>query len=129
MLDEQISRPPRTPEGPPVVVAAGDIDLAVAPSLRESLAELLDAGHCDIVVDLIDATFLDSVALGVLVGALEQCRQAGGDLHLVVTDPRILRVLGITGLASTFTTHSSRDELRRAARAGLPGHLGQVSRQ
>jgi anti-sigma B factor antagonist len=67
-----------------VVVAAGDIDLAVAPSLRESLAELLDAGHCDIVVDLIDATFLDSVALGVLVGALEQCRQAGGDLHLVV---------------------------------------------
>ena len=89
MLDEQISRPPRTPEGPPVVVAAGDIDLAVAPSLRESLAELLDAGHCDIVVDLIDATFLDSVALGVLVGALEQCRQAGGDLHLVVTDPRI----------------------------------------
>jgi anti-sigma B factor antagonist len=91
----------------PVIVLAGEIDLAVAPSLRERLDLLYASGESTVVVDLLDATFLDSIALGVLVGALEQCRNAGGDLHLVVTEPRILKVLEITGLVNTFPIHSA----------------------
>ena len=106
MLDQPISQA-EPYGGLPVLVVKGEIDLAVAPSLRQRLTELLDLGHSSIVVDLIDASFLDSIALGVLVGALEQCRQAGGDLHLLVTEPRILRVLEITGLLTTFTVHGS----------------------
>jgi anti-sigma B factor antagonist len=110
VLDQPVSGGRFISEGP-VVTLEGEIDLAVAPSLRENLGRLLEEGHCDIFVDLLDATFLDSIALGVLVGALEQCRASGGDLHLVVTEPRILRVLEITGLSNTFTIHSSRDAL------------------
>jgi anti-sigma B factor antagonist len=114
----------------PVVVVTGEIDLAVAPSLRESLTELLAAGHCNIFVDLIDATFLDSIALGVLVGALEQCREAGGDLKLLVTEPRILRVLEITGLSATFSIHSSRDEVSSSnSNGGLRERLEEASQQ
>jgi anti-sigma B factor antagonist len=129
VLDQPISQPPKTIEGLPVVILAGEIDLAVAPALRQSLTELWNAGHSDIFVDLLDVTFLDSIALGVLVGALEQCRAAGGDLHLVLTEPRILRVLEITGLANIFTTHSSRDALPRDSDVNLSGRIGQVSAQ
>jgi anti-sigma B factor antagonist len=108
---------------------AGEIDVA-APALRESLGRLLTSGHCDIFVDLLDATFRDSIALGVPAGALEQCRESGGDLHLVVTEPRILRVLEITGLASTFTIHSSREALpQHGSSDDLTGQLEEVSRQ
>lgn len=94
-----------------VVPVAGEVDLAVAPVLREALADLLAAGRSDIYVDLLNATFLDSIALGVLVGAIEKCREAGGSLHLLVSEPRIMRVLEITGLVTAFDIKDSRDAL------------------
>jgi anti-anti-sigma factor len=100
----------RSATGPevPVVALTGEVDLAVAPSLQKRLDLLLSRGSSTIVVDLLGATFLDSIALGVLVGAMDECRKAGGDLHLVVTEPRILKVLQITGLANTFSIQSTR---------------------
>lgn len=95
----------------PLVVVDGEIDLAVAPSLRERLETLLAAGHSTLYLDLLDATFLDSTALGVLVTVREQCQRAGGALHLIVTEPRILKVLEITGLATAFPLHGSRPDL------------------
>lgn len=94
-----------------VLAVVGEIDLAVAPMLREALGDLVSAGRHDIYVDLIDATFIDSIALGVLVGARDACREAGGELHLVVSEPRIMRVLEITGLVKTFDIRESREAL------------------
>jgi anti-sigma B factor antagonist len=94
----------------PVIVLEGEVDLAAAPILQEEVDSLLTAGTSTIFVDLLNATFLDSTALGVLVGALEECRSKGGDLHLVVTEPRILKVLQITGLDDTFPIHSDLPE-------------------
>ena len=56
-------------------------------------------------LDLLGVTFLDSTALGVLVGALKRCRELGGDLHVVVADPRIVKIFEITGLTNVFTDH------------------------
>lgn len=89
----------------------GEVDLAVAPSMRERLETLLAEGHATLYLDLLDATFLDSTALGVLVSVREQCHRAGGELHLIVTEPRILKVLEITGLATAFPLHDSRHDL------------------
>jgi anti-sigma B factor antagonist len=107
----------------PVIALTGEIDLAVAPSLQERLDDLLARGSSTIAVDLLGATFLDSVALGVLVGSLDECRKAGGDLHLVVADPRILKVLQITGLSNTFPIHSTRQS--PASEQGSTGEEGQ----
>jgi anti-sigma B factor antagonist len=98
-------------ENGPIVVVEGEVDLAVAPSLREDLEELLAEGHSTLYVDLLGATFLDSTALGVLVTTREQCLGAGGELHLVVSEPRILKVLQITGLATAFPIHDSRSAI------------------
>jgi anti-sigma B factor antagonist len=89
-------------DGVPVVSAAGEIDVATAPPLRDRLQALTTSGKSTVVVDLLGVTFLDSTALGVLVGALKRCREAGGDLPLVIAEPRILKVFEITGLTGVF---------------------------
>ncbi|MGH9108732.1 MAG: STAS domain-containing protein [Acidimicrobiales bacterium] len=96
--------------GVPIVSASGEIDVATAPPLRDRLQALTAAGKSTVVVDLLGVTFLDSTALGVLVGALKRCRESGGDLPLVITEPRILKVFEITGLTDVFPIHSNVDD-------------------
>ncbi len=95
----------------PVLEVSGELDLAIAPWLRDQLDALFVGGASSLLVDLSAATFLDSTALGVLVGALNRCHELGGGIHLVVTEPQILRVLTITGLSQSFTLHKDRAEL------------------
>lgn len=97
-------------DGIPVVSVSGEIDVATAPALRERLHGHVAAGHATIVVDLLGVVFLDSTALGVLVGALKRCRESGGDLRLVATEPRILKVFEITGLTGVFAIAATREE-------------------
>lgn len=91
----------------PVVAVMGEIDVATAPQLREYLHRVIAQGASTLVVDLLDVTFLDSTALGVLVGALKRCRELGGDLHVVVSDPRIMKIFEITGLTKVFPISDS----------------------
>jgi anti-sigma B factor antagonist len=92
----------RTERGTPVVAVSGEIDVATAPQLQERLHSLIARGQATLVLDLLAVTFLDSTALGVLVGALKRCREQGGQLQLVVADPRIMKIFEITGLTTVF---------------------------
>ncbi|MGP0030184.1 MAG: STAS domain-containing protein [Acidimicrobiales bacterium] len=92
----------RTEFGLSIVAVSGEIDVATAPQLQETLHALIARGRTDLVVDLLEVTFLDSTALGVLVGALKRCREQGGELRLVVTEPRIVKIFEITGLTTVF---------------------------
>jgi anti-sigma B factor antagonist len=56
-----------------------------------------------VAVDLREVTFLDSSALGVLVGALRRCRENDTQFDLLITSPRLLKIFEITGLTSVFT--------------------------
>jgi anti-sigma B factor antagonist len=96
---------PEGVDGLPILEVTGELDLAAAPWLRDQLDALYVGGASSIVVDLSEATFLDSTALGVLVTALHRSRELGGQVHLVVSEPQILRVLTITGLVEEFTMH------------------------
>ena len=42
-----------------------------------------------------------------LVGALKRCRELDGELHVVVADPRIVKIFEITGLTNVFTIADS----------------------
>lgn len=81
-----------------------------APRLRERLADLVAAGHYDLVVDLQGVDFLDSTALGVLVGGLRRVHPHNGSFQLVCTQERILKVFAITGLIKVFSIHNSVDD-------------------
>jgi anti-sigma B factor antagonist len=106
-MEQEFQIEERAGSSPPVIAVTGEIDVATAPQLRESLHSVIAQGEATIVLDLLGVTFLDSTALGVLVGALKRCRELGGELHVVVADPRIVKIFEITGLTSVFTIADS----------------------
>ncbi len=94
-------------DGATVLTVRGEVDVYTAPKLREKLVELVAQRRYMIVVDLEAVDFLDSTGLGVLVGGLKRLRSHDGDLSLVCTQHRILKVFEITGLTKVFTIHDS----------------------
>jgi anti-sigma B factor antagonist len=98
-----------------VVSLRGEIDVYTAPRLRQALIDLVEGGATDIVVDMTKVDFLDSTGLGVLVGGLKRVKSKEGELRLVVTAERIMKIFDITGLSKVFPMYGSLDEaLQRA---------------
>jgi len=93
-----------------VVAVRGDLDLFTAPDLKQSLTEAIEGGTTRIVVDLDEATSIDSTTLGVLIAAVKRLRIRGGDLAVVCTDPRIAKTFEITGLDEVFGVRGTREE-------------------
>jgi anti-sigma B factor antagonist len=99
----------RVSPGVAVFTLAGEADLHRAPELRERIAEVIDDGARDIVVDLSEVTFIDSMTLGVLLGAMKRVNPRGGRLAVVVSDDNIRRIFEITLLDRVFTLFADRD--------------------
>ncbi len=97
-------------EGRHVVAVRGEIDLFTAPELKKMLADAIENGASQVVVDLSETSFLDSTALGVLIGAVKRLRGRDGALTLVNTDANIAKTFEITGLDQIFTISATRDE-------------------
>ena len=106
----------REQDGWAILTVSGEIDIATAPSLRERLHGMLAEAKSQLVVDLDDVGFLDSTALGVLVGVLKRARSEGGEVRIVCTQPRVRKVFEITRLDSAFDLFDSVDEAVRGAR-------------
>ena len=97
-------------DGIEVVTVEGEIDIYTAPRLRELLIELAAKGNYQLIVNLDKAGFLDSTALGVLVGGLKRVRPHDGSLDLVCAQERILKIFRITGLTKVFGIYPTVDQ-------------------
>jgi anti-sigma B factor antagonist len=93
-----------------VIAVRGEIDLFTAPELKSALTDAIEAGRSGIVVDLSETTFLDSTALGVLIGTVKRLRTREGRLTIANTDENIAKTFEITGLDHIFTIRGTRDE-------------------
>lgn len=89
-------------DGEVVVAVRGEIDLVTAPTLWETIAEVIPDTK-RLVVDLRATEFIDSTGLGVLVRALKRLRHRGGDLVLRSPRPNARKVLNITCLDRVMT--------------------------
>lgn len=113
-MDLNFETSERQVAGATVVAVVGEIDVATAPALRDRLQSCIDHGATKVVVDLLGVPFLDSTALGVLVGASKRLRDQGGSLRIVLTEPRVAKVFEITGLTETLPLHPTVDEAAQA---------------
>jgi anti-anti-sigma factor len=105
-----------TLDGAPVVLAlAGELDAADTGWVDE-LNAMIDQGQDQIVLDLVDVSFVDSS----VVHALATARQRLGDrgwLRVVYTHHLVKRVIEICGLAEIFPQYTSADTAIRAVPA------------
>ena len=90
-----------------LITVSGEVDLATSPQLDTAVIAAIDSGNSSVVIDLTDVTFMDSSGLGVIVRALKRCREAENELDLVITNERVLKVFGITGLDQVIPIHAS----------------------
>jgi anti-sigma B factor antagonist len=81
-----------------VATVLGEADLHNEAELREAVWPLAEEEGSTVIVDLCDASFVDSTVLGVLVGLSKRLRARDGRLIVVSADPRFQKLLEITGL-------------------------------
>jgi anti-sigma B factor antagonist len=94
-------------QGKVLVSIVGELDVSTTPKMKAALAELTEGGCERILVDMSGVPFMDSTALGALVGALKRLRERGGELELAALQPGVRRVFDITRLESVFRIHES----------------------
>ena len=93
-----------------VVIPVGEVDIASVSALQDVFRDCREHGRLRLVVDLEGLDYLDSTGLGCITAARRETRDAGGDLVLVCTRPRVLRLFTITGLDQVFTVYRQRAE-------------------
>jgi len=86
------------------------VDVYTAPQLKQQIIDLLDGGVRHVIVNLTAVDYLDSTALGVLIGGLKRLRERNGALDLICPNPRIRRIFEITGLDKIFDIYATEDE-------------------
>ena len=103
-----------------VIALHGESDSFVAPRVRSDLATALGA-EAPLVVDLTQATFIDSTIVSVLLEGLADCEKRERQLLLLLPDdsaPEVHRLFEITGLAALLPVVRSWDEA--SARLATP---------
>jgi anti-sigma B factor antagonist len=98
-LDEQTS----------VVSIKGELDLSSAPRLKWALIDSLQAGNNQLVVDLSLTTFMDSTALGVLIG-VNRSLEPDVRLAIVCAQAEVLNIFELSGLDAGFAIFPTLDQ-------------------
>ena len=88
----------RTPVPGQLVVLQGRLDVAAAADVRLALADAVEAGSGDLVLDLSGVDAVDATGLGVLVGAHRRAGRCGRTLVLRDVPPAAARLLRRTRL-------------------------------
>jgi anti-sigma B factor antagonist len=102
-----------------VIAIRGDADLTAASELRDRLGEAIADGPSVLVLDLSQATFLDSMALGVFLSGMRSQRARGGRFRVVAPRADIRRIFELTLLDRVFDLDLSRKDALAAAGASL----------
>ncbi len=82
--------------GPVRIRVRGELDMSAAPELTDTIGKV-DEG-ATVVLDMTGVTFLDSSAIGALVGCGRELSETGGRLQIGPRSDIVTRVLEITGL-------------------------------
>jgi anti-sigma B factor antagonist len=84
-----------------VVSVEGELDLSTAPRLKWMLLDSLESKGAQVVADLSLVDFMDSTALGVLVG-VQRKLAADARLAIVCTSEKVLQIFEFSGIDSAF---------------------------
>ena len=99
----------------------GRLDQSLNPRLEETLNELLDNGHYNLVVDLTHTSYINSGGLRCLVSAWRRAKGEQGTLSLCGLNSRLQEIFAMVGFDKVFTIHddcaAARTEARQKARS------------
>jgi anti-sigma B factor antagonist len=80
-----------------IVHVVGSLDALTAPALTEFFSGQLQAERARLIADLSGLEYSSSAGLRVLLAAVKEARQRGGDLRLAGVTPQVSKVLNMSG--------------------------------
>ncbi len=92
-----------------LIAVEGELDLSTAPRLKWMLIDSLQMGLGRLLVDLSRATFMDSTALGVLVGVKRKL-DAGERLAIICPRGDLLKIFELAGMDGAFSIFPTLEE-------------------
>jgi len=104
-----------------VISVQGELDVSTAPKLKWALQDSVQDGHSQLVVDLSLTSFMDSTALGVLIG-VKRGLPAGAQMAIVCDAPSILYVFEVSGMDGAFSIYATLQD----ALATIPTSAAEV---
>jgi anti-sigma B factor antagonist len=84
----------------------------VAPEFSRELMAAVELGARFIVIDLGQATFIDSTALRVLMQGRARFEACGGSMSILCPDKKLWKIFEITGLTELFPRYWTVEEAR-----------------
>lgn len=90
-----------------VLTLSGDCTSEDVEPFNRAVAERLDAGVRDFVLDCEHLEFVDSAALEAFLRLRDRAAEKSGRLRLVNPDQNIIKILEITRLDRAFQAHAS----------------------
>lgn len=98
-----------------VATLQGELDLHKSPAFKREIAALFDQ-YPEIrylVMDVEKMTFIDSSGLGVILGRFKELQARDGKLFFVRVNPRIKRILQLSGFEKISSFQDSTDDVLR----------------
>ncbi|TYB57022.1 STAS domain-containing protein [Nonomuraea sp. PA05] len=88
-----------------VITIAGEVDSTTSGRLESYIDQARRSLDEQLVIDAARLAFLDSSGLAVLLAAAALARAAGADVHLTGPQPRVARILEITGTTRAMSLY------------------------
>jgi anti-sigma B factor antagonist len=98
-----------------IVRAAGELDVASAPTVRDHLIGHLCLGETSLIVDLSRVTVADTTGLSAVLAAGHETRDAGGVLRVAGARPAVRRTLKAIDPAGVLVLHDDVSDALEAA--------------
>jgi anti-sigma B factor antagonist len=90
-----------------IVEVAGRVTLGAAgPSIQDTVRELVDSLHTNIIIDLGGVRYLDSSGLGQLVASAATAASRGGAIRLLNLTERVYDLMLLTKLCTVFAIYA-----------------------
>ena len=100
-----------------ITVCESRMDASVAPEFRKRVIELCMTPGVELILDMNQVTFIDSSALGALVGCYKAVISCNGSFALCGVSGAVLELLKLTRLESVFPCYPSIDDAQSFLRA------------
>jgi anti-sigma B factor antagonist len=93
--------------GPALVTMRGQLDMDTVPALQTAFEELAERGLTEVVVDLAELEFCDSIGLSTFVVGHTRCVEQGGWLRLAAPNEFLVRLLSVVGVAEVVPMYAT----------------------
>ena len=83
-------------------------------TLRQMLDQLIRAGRSQVILNLAEVNYIDSVGIATLIASYKSAREQGGDVKLLNLTRRVRDVLQITRLCTVFDIYDTIENAQRS---------------